>query len=110
MSANQSDFEDQVSMTVDDDENFGRCREPAPNEQSYGVGVHLISPVFAYDGALSSAVDERGLRHMLLCRVIWGRWKRWLQVRSNLIPVPRRWTLAWTIFSFLEDMLCGVLT
>lgn len=29
---------------------FSGCREPAPNEQSYGVGVHLISPVFAYDG------------------------------------------------------------
>lgn len=52
---------------------FSRCREPAPNEQSYGVGVHLFSPVFAYDGALSSAVDERGLRHMLLCRVILGK-------------------------------------
>ncbi|KAM0984126.1 hypothetical protein FF1_011657 [Malus domestica] len=52
---------------------FNRCREPVPNEVSYGVGVHMIPAKFTCDGALSSAVDESGLKHILLCRVILGK-------------------------------------
>ncbi|KAM1170785.1 hypothetical protein ACFX15_020673 [Malus domestica] len=52
---------------------FSRCREPAPNEVSYGVGVHMIPAKFTCDGALSSVVDESGLKHILLCRVILGK-------------------------------------
>ncbi|KAL7241026.1 hypothetical protein ACSBR2_006614 [Camellia fascicularis] len=46
---------------------FSNCRE------SHGFGVHLSPANFAIDSLLSSPMDEDGLRHMLLCRVILGK-------------------------------------
>ncbi|KAK3041805.1 hypothetical protein RJ639_000321 [Escallonia herrerae] len=51
---------------------FSRCRRPEKIEV-YGHGVNLSPAKFSIDGALSSGVDENGLRHMLLCRVILGK-------------------------------------
>ncbi|KAL4621195.1 hypothetical protein ACB092_06G211200 [Castanea dentata] len=51
---------------------FSHCGRMPVNGQSYGVGVHLASTQFSIDGALSSDVDEDGLKHILLCRVIMG--------------------------------------
>ncbi|KAM4104536.1 hypothetical protein ACJW30_06G165500 [Castanea mollissima] len=51
---------------------FSHCGRRPVNGQSYGVGVHLASTQFSIDGALSSDVDEDGLKHILLCRVIMG--------------------------------------
>uniref|UniRef100_A0A5B7AV60 Putative inactive poly(ADP-ribose) polymerase SRO2 n=1 Tax=Davidia involucrata TaxID=16924 RepID=A0A5B7AV60_DAVIN len=50
---------------------FSRRRPPA-NSELYGLGVYLSPANFSIDGALSAVVDENGLRHMLLCRVILG--------------------------------------
>ncbi|XP_041015951.1 probable inactive poly [ADP-ribose] polymerase SRO2 [Juglans microcarpa x Juglans regia] len=50
---------------------FSQCARPS-HGPSYGFGLHLAPAKFAIDGAASSAVDEDGLRHVLLCRVIMG--------------------------------------
>ncbi|KAK9276522.1 hypothetical protein L1049_006056 [Liquidambar formosana] len=50
---------------------FSRCGRPTSSE-FYGFGVYLSPAKFSIDGALSSNIDETGLRHVLLCRVILG--------------------------------------
>lgn len=50
---------------------FSRCRLPQ-HSQLFGHGVYLSPANFSIDGSLSSSVDENGLRHLLLCRVILG--------------------------------------
>lgn len=50
---------------------FSRLQRPKAGEL-YGFGVYLSSAKFSIDCALSSAEDENGLRHVMLCRVILG--------------------------------------
>ncbi|XP_075660245.1 putative inactive poly [ADP-ribose] polymerase SRO2 [Castanea sativa] len=50
---------------------FSHCGKPV-HGQSYGVGVYLASAKYPMEDALSSEVDEYGLKHILLCRVILG--------------------------------------
>uniref|UniRef100_A0A5B7AX47 Putative inactive poly(ADP-ribose) polymerase SRO2 n=1 Tax=Davidia involucrata TaxID=16924 RepID=A0A5B7AX47_DAVIN len=50
---------------------FSQCRPPE-NRELYGLGVYLSPAIFSIDGASSAVVDENGLRHVLLCRVILG--------------------------------------
>ncbi|KAA8533150.1 hypothetical protein F0562_033317 [Nyssa sinensis] len=50
---------------------FSRCRPPE-NSQLYGLGVYLSPANSCIDGVSSAVVDENGLRHLLLCRVILG--------------------------------------
>ncbi|CAK9173440.1 unnamed protein product [Ilex paraguariensis] len=39
---------------------------------TYGIGVHLTHATYTYSSATYCDVDENGLRHMVLCRVIMG--------------------------------------
>ncbi|XAR48066.1 NAD(+) ADP-ribosyltransferase [Bertholletia excelsa] len=50
---------------------FSRCRG-TENGESFGSGIYLSSTNFAIDELSSSTMDDNGLRHMLLCRVILG--------------------------------------
>ncbi|XAR48070.1 NAD(+) ADP-ribosyltransferase [Bertholletia excelsa] len=50
---------------------FSRCRG-AGNGESLGSGIYLSPTNLAINELQSSAMDENGLRHMLLCRVILG--------------------------------------
>ncbi|XP_058192201.1 probable inactive poly [ADP-ribose] polymerase SRO2 [Rhododendron vialii] len=50
---------------------FRRCRQSDHGED--GFGVHLYPLDFVMDGLLTSAEDEYGLRHLLLCNVILGK-------------------------------------
>lgn len=43
------------------------------NGESHGIGISLTPAKFSSDGVASAIVDENGLRHMLLCRVIMGK-------------------------------------
>ncbi|KAM7468646.1 hypothetical protein LguiB_016208 [Lonicera macranthoides] len=52
---------------------FSRCGGTENRElHGHGHGIYLSPAKLSADGALSSAVDENGLRHLLLCRVILG--------------------------------------
>ncbi|KAK1552866.1 hypothetical protein Q3G72_024705 [Acer saccharum] len=51
---------------------FSRIGKAAGNGEKYGHGLHLSNSKFSIDSVLSSEVDENGLRHVLLCRVILG--------------------------------------
>ncbi|XP_012085389.1 probable inactive poly [ADP-ribose] polymerase SRO2 isoform X2 [Jatropha curcas] len=51
---------------------FSLCSETA-NGESHGFGISLSPPKFCIDSAASATVDENGLRHMLLCRVVMGK-------------------------------------
>ncbi|XP_021635199.2 probable inactive poly [ADP-ribose] polymerase SRO2 isoform X2 [Hevea brasiliensis] len=51
---------------------FSQCGETS-NGQSHGVGISLSPAKFSIDSVASSAVDENGLRHILLCRVVLGK-------------------------------------
>ncbi|XP_068638709.1 probable inactive poly [ADP-ribose] polymerase SRO5 isoform X5 [Aristolochia californica] len=50
---------------------FGLCERPE-NGALFGSGVYLSPASSSQDGIISSVVDESGLRHVLLCRVILG--------------------------------------
>ncbi|KAI8528777.1 hypothetical protein RHMOL_Rhmol12G0173800 [Rhododendron molle] len=50
---------------------FHRCRQSDNNEDGYGVYLHPLE--FVMDGLLSSAEDEYGLQHILLCNVVLGK-------------------------------------
>ncbi|XP_058193165.1 probable inactive poly [ADP-ribose] polymerase SRO2 [Rhododendron vialii] len=50
---------------------FGRFRG-GENSESCGLGVHLSPANFSIDGMISSGMDDNGIRHLLLCRVILG--------------------------------------
>ncbi|TXG56294.1 hypothetical protein EZV62_017607 [Acer yangbiense] len=52
---------------------FSRLDKAAGNGETYGHGVHLSNSKFSMDSVLSSEMDENGLRHVLLCRVILGK-------------------------------------
>ncbi|KAH7857208.1 hypothetical protein Vadar_010219 [Vaccinium darrowii] len=56
---------------------FRRCRQ---SDDEDGFGVYLSPSQFIMDGALSSAEDEYGLRHVLLCNVILGKME---EIRTN---------------------------
>ncbi|KAJ0714981.1 putative WWE domain, poly(ADP-ribose) polymerase, catalytic domain, RST domain-containing protein [Helianthus annuus] len=43
-----------------------------PKLGKYGYGVHLAAVQSAYSSAMLCDVDEKGIRHMMLCRVILG--------------------------------------
>ncbi|KAK2636493.1 hypothetical protein Ddye_031285 [Dipteronia dyeriana] len=51
---------------------FCRIGKAAGNGEKYGNGLHLSNSKFSMDSVLSSEMDENGLRHVLLCRVILG--------------------------------------
>ncbi|XP_021645449.2 probable inactive poly [ADP-ribose] polymerase SRO2 isoform X2 [Hevea brasiliensis] len=51
---------------------YSQCGETA-NGQSHGVGISLSPAKFSINSVESSAVDENGQRHILLCRVILGK-------------------------------------
>ncbi|KAL8121263.1 putative inactive poly [ADP-ribose] polymerase SRO2 [Apium graveolens] len=51
---------------------FAYVNSPA-NGDLYGRGVYLSPAKFPFDSVSSSDVDESGLRHILLCRVILGK-------------------------------------
>ncbi|KAL6969451.1 hypothetical protein U1Q18_029164 [Sarracenia purpurea var. burkii] len=51
---------------------FSRCRKPEDSE-SYGYGIYLSPVNFTIFGALSSVMDENGLRHLILCDVTLGK-------------------------------------
>ncbi|KAF7123589.1 hypothetical protein RHSIM_Rhsim12G0147800 [Rhododendron simsii] len=50
---------------------FHRCRQSDNNEDGYGVYLQPLE--FVMDGLLSSAEDEYGLQHILLCNVVLGK-------------------------------------
>ncbi|KAH7570285.1 hypothetical protein ACOSP7_018334 [Xanthoceras sorbifolium] len=52
---------------------FSRLAKVAGNGETYGLGVHFSNSKFSIDSVLSSEVDENGLRHVLLCRLILGK-------------------------------------
>ncbi|KAF3772028.1 putative inactive poly ADP-ribose polymerase [Nymphaea thermarum] len=56
---------------------FGRIRNPIGG-MAYGSGVYLSSKECALISASFSDVDDKGLQHMVLCRVIMG----------NMVQVP----------------------
>ncbi|KAF3330984.1 putative inactive poly [Carex littledalei] len=52
---------------------FGTTNSGLLGTQAHGMGVHLTSPHFPYDSAMMAREDEKGDRHVILCRVIMGR-------------------------------------
>ncbi|KAG2702025.1 hypothetical protein I3843_06G066400 [Carya illinoinensis] len=67
---------------------FSQCARPS-HGPSYGFGLHLSPAKFAIDGATSSAVDEDGLRHVLLCRVIMGNMETVCPGSEQSLPSSR---------------------
>ncbi|KAK1398740.1 Poly [ADP-ribose] polymerase [Heracleum sosnowskyi] len=49
------------------------CVKSPGNGDLYGRGVYLSPVKFPMDSVLSSGIDNNGLRHILLCRVILGK-------------------------------------
>lgn len=45
------------------------------DESHHGIGISLYSANFSIDSAMSTVADENGLRHVLLCRVIIGKFE-----------------------------------
>ncbi|XP_077244114.1 putative inactive poly [ADP-ribose] polymerase SRO2 [Tasmannia lanceolata] len=50
---------------------FGQCETPEGGGL-YGSGIYLSPADSSIDSVVSSVIDENGLRHVLLCRVILG--------------------------------------
>ncbi|KAL5552883.1 hypothetical protein UlMin_040284 [Ulmus minor] len=59
------------------------------NGVSYGDGVHLFPGHSLFSGALSTEVDENGLRHMLLCRVILGKMEQTSPASKQCLPTSQ---------------------
>ncbi|KAK3223353.1 hypothetical protein Dsin_010378 [Dipteronia sinensis] len=55
---------------------FSQLGKVAGNGETYGHGIHLSNAKFSMDSVLSSEIDENGLRHVLLCRVILGNMEK----------------------------------
>ncbi|KAG9449948.1 hypothetical protein H6P81_009913 [Aristolochia fimbriata] len=60
---------DEISGIID--HGFGQCERPE-NGALFGSGVYLYPATSSIDSIISSDVDENGLRHVLLSRVILG--------------------------------------
>ncbi|CAI8618766.1 unnamed protein product [Vicia faba] len=58
---------------------FTRCNihdhDDDDDDESHGIGVSLFSANFSIDSAMCTVADENGLRHVLLCRVIVGKFE-----------------------------------
>ncbi|XP_059590474.1 inactive poly [ADP-ribose] polymerase RCD1 isoform X1 [Vitis vinifera] len=50
---------------------LGHCR-PSKVKPVYGIGVHLTAANFSYPSVNYCDVDENGVQHIVLCRVIMG--------------------------------------
>ncbi|CAK8578650.1 unnamed protein product [Lathyrus sativus] len=50
---------------------FTRCNV----DESHGIGISLFCANFSIDSAMCTVADEDGLRHVLLCRVIIGKFE-----------------------------------
>ncbi|CAL5214261.1 unnamed protein product [Lathyrus oleraceus] len=55
---------------------FTRCNiNIHDDDESHGIGISLFSANFSIDSAMCTVEDENGLRHVLLCRVIVGKFE-----------------------------------
>ncbi|XP_062146232.1 inactive poly [ADP-ribose] polymerase RCD1-like isoform X2 [Alnus glutinosa] len=50
---------------------LGYCR-PSTIKSMYGIGIHLTAANSPYTSASNCDIDEKGVQHMLFCRVIMG--------------------------------------
>ncbi|XP_057425603.1 inactive poly [ADP-ribose] polymerase RCD1-like [Lotus japonicus] len=57
------------------DYGLGHCVMCKKNKFTYNVGVHLAAVTCPYASARYCDIDESGVRHMVLCRVIMGNMK-----------------------------------
>ncbi|KAG9452474.1 hypothetical protein H6P81_005378 [Aristolochia fimbriata] len=64
---------------------IGHCRR-LNLKPMYGIGVHLASAYCSHISARHCDVDENGIRHMVLCRVILGNMEAVLPESEQFLP------------------------